>query len=148
MEQSQTGNQTYPRQKIEFDELMERVKVLLPLVKGWNPDIFLALSPAGLVLCGILDSFLPREVRTLSMSFEGDEMKIDWDNSGDLQGKRVLVVTDRFPDETNLTFLESFLKKKHVLSSVKLVMLGKGVEYSCFPELPEDSSLPWGIDET
>jgi len=147
MEQSQTGNQPGPGQKIDFAELFNRIKVLLPLVKGWNPDIFLALNPAGLVVCGILNTFFPREVRAISILYGRDQMRVEWDNSGDLMGKRVLVVTDHYPNQPTLFQLEHFLKMKHVLSLVKMVVLGKGVEYSCFPELPENTLLPWETDE-
>jgi len=147
MEQSQTGNQTYPIQKIGFPDLFNRIKVLLPLVKGWDPDIYLAVNSAGLVVCGILNTFTPRETRTLFLHYHHDQLEIGWDNSGNLKDKRVLVVTDHFPSEEALFQLENFLKTKHILSLVILVILGKGVEFSCFPELPEETFLPWESDE-
>jgi len=147
MEQSKTGNQTYPRQPIDFGELINRIKVLLPLVKGWNPDIYLAVNSAGLIVCGILNNFFPKEIRTLSVQYQNDHLIINWDNSGELRDKRVLVVTDYFPNDQALFQLENFLKSKQVLSVVKLVVLGKGVEYSCFPELPEGTILPWETNE-
>ncbi|QPM67256.1 hypothetical protein [Atribacter laminatus] len=148
MEQGETRNQTYPKQQIDFGDLFNRIKVLLPLVKGWNPDIYLAVNSAGLIVCGILNSFFPRDIRTLSIQYQNDHLKVNWDNCGELRDKRVLVVVDHFPNEQVVFQLENFLKTKQVLSLVKLVVLGKGVEYSCFPELPEESILPWETDET
>lgn len=148
MEKSETRNQTYPKQPIDFGDLFNRIKVLLPLVKGWDPDIYLAVNSAGSIVCGILNNFFPREIRTLSIQFQNDNLTVIWDNCGELRDKRVLVVADHFPNEQALYQLEDFLKIKQVLSLVKLVVLGKGVEYSCFPELPEGTILPWEIDET
>jgi len=116
-------------------------------VKGWNPDIYLAVNSAGLIVCGILNNFFPKEIRTLSVQYQNDHLIINWDNSGELRDKRVLVVTDYFPNDEALFQLENFLKSKQVLSVVKLVVLGKGVEYSCFPELPEGTILPWETNE-
>ncbi|NLJ48300.1 MAG: hypothetical protein GX428_01740 [Candidatus Atribacteria bacterium] len=147
MEQSKTRNQTYRKKPIGFDDLFNRIKVLLPLVKGWNPDIYLAVNSAGSIVCGILNSFFPREIRTLSIQYQDDHFIVHWDNSGELRDKRVLVVAEYFPNEQALFQLENFLKTKQVLSLVKLVVLGKGVEYSCFPELPDKSILPWETDE-
>jgi len=148
MEQSETRNKTYPKQPIDFGDLFNRIKVLLPLVKGWNPDIYLAVNSAGSIVCGILNNFFPREIRTLSIRYQNDHLIVNWDNCGELRDKRVLVVADHFPNEQVLFQLENFLKTKQVLSLVKRVVLGKGVEYSCFPELPEESILPWETDET
>ena len=138
MEQSETRNKTYPKQPIDFGDLFNRIKVLLPLVKGWNPDIYLAVNSAGSIVCGILNNFFPREIRTLSIRYQNDHLIVNWDNCGELRDKRVLVVADHFPNEQVLFQLENFLKTKQVLSLVKLVVLGKGVEYSCFPELQKN----------
>ena len=91
MEQSETRNKTYPKQPIDFGDLFNRIKVLLPLVKGWNPDIYLAVNSAGSIVCGILNNFFPREIRTLSIRYQNDHLIVNWDNCGELRDKRVLV---------------------------------------------------------
>jgi len=39
--------------------------------------------------------------------------------------------------------LETFLEERGALSVVKLIVLGREGDFSCFPELSKEALLPW-----
>ncbi|MDK2897421.1 MAG: hypothetical protein PWP04_1541 [Candidatus Atribacteria bacterium] len=126
---------------ITFPQLLDRVAVLIPLIRGWNPDVHLAVNPGGLVLSGIIGYHLPQEVRSLAV--QPSSLEILWENLGNIRGKRALLVTDRFFNPEGKKLAEAFLEERGVLSVVTLVVLGREGDFSCFPELPKETLLPW-----
>ncbi|HSV31500.1 MAG TPA: hypothetical protein VLH40_05685 [Atribacteraceae bacterium] len=132
-------------QKLEIDlrRLQERIQVLLPLIRGWNPDVLVALNPDGLVMSGLLNRYLQRDVEVLNVGKRNGEYTLLLGHLEGLAGKRALLVAGRLTDESLWAFVESALQKQQILSVCRLIALGKGVEYSCFPEYSEDTPLPW-----
>ncbi|WP_438317929.1 hypothetical protein ACP6EK_03440 [Candidatus Caldatribacterium sp. SIUC1] len=128
-------------QKRTFEALLERVRLLLPLVRGWNPDCIVGVNAGGMLLASVLSGILEKEVRALGLSTEPPEVL--WESVGDLSGKRVVAVVRSFASEKEREFLERFLKGRGALSVLTMVMVGKGGDYSCFPELDGDELFSW-----
>lgn len=128
-------------EKVNWDELEARVRVLLPLLQGWNPDCLVAVNPEGLILSGLVNRFLYKEVR--AMGVQEDPWKILWEGIGELTGKRVTLCLGRFGSASTPEHVESFLKQRGALSVLKMVILGRQGDYSCFPEKGEETLLPW-----
>ncbi len=128
-------------QKKTFEALLERVRLLVPLVRGWNPDCIVGVNAEGMLLGSVLSGILEKEMRTLSVALEpGDVL---WENVGDLSGKRVVAVARSFASSQEREFVEIFLKEKGALSVLVMVMVGRGGDYSCFPELEGDDTFSW-----
>ncbi|BER93387.1 hypothetical protein QBE54_11320 [Thermatribacter velox] len=131
---------------ITLEELMKRVEVLLPLIRGWNPDLLVGASNGGIIIAGILNQFLNRELRTLD--FDESKQEVRWEAVGNLPGKRVLLISAYPIPEQLLHHIENFLKERGALSIVYLVGVGSGGDYSCFPELSrEETVFPWEPSE-
>lgn len=133
--------ETRAGEKISLVEFLRRLEVILPLVRGWNPDILIAVNPEGLILSGFLTVFWNKEVR--SMAFQEEPFRIIWDNSGNLEGKRAVLVTGRFREEKSREKLEEWAKERGVLSVLVMVAVGGRGDYSLFPEWEESILLPW-----
>ncbi len=132
---------------VELNRLLERIQVLLPLIRGWNPDVLVAVNSDGLVLAGILNQYLEREVRFLLVTDKDNVPAVVKDTCGRLGKKRVLLVAGRFSSEPVRDLVEERIRLKQPLSMVRMVGVGKGVEYSCFPEFPPHTLLPWEYNE-
>ncbi len=131
---------------IRFEELMKRIEVLLPLIRGWNPDLLVGVGSGGTIIAGILNQFLNRELRALE--FNETSQEISWETVGNISNKRVLLVSAHSIPEQLLQRIEKLLKEKGALSIVYLVGLGRGGDYSCFPELSrEEAAFPWESSE-
>jgi len=130
-----------PGEKISLAEFLRRLEVILPLVQGWNPDLLIAVNPEGLILSGFLTSFWNKEVR--NMAFQEEPFQIIWDNLGNLEGKRAVLVARRFGEEKSREKLEEWVKECGALSVLVMVAVGGGGDYSLFPEWEEDVLLPW-----
>lgn len=128
-------------QKRTFEALLERVRLLVPLVRGWNPDCIVGVNASGMLLASVLSGILEKEVRALGISEE--PLQVLWESIGDLTGKRVVVVVRSFGSEKEREFLEEFLKARGALSVLAMVMVGRGGDYSCFPELEGDGLFSW-----
>lgn len=128
-------------QKRTFEALLERVRLLVPLVRGWNPDCIVGVNAEGMLLGSVLSGIIEREMRTLGIAPESK--KICWENVGDLSGKRVVTIVRSFGSPEEREFLERFLKEKGALSVLVMVMVGRGGDYSCFPELEGDDAFSW-----
>lgn len=131
--------------KISLAEFLKRLKVILPLVQGWNPDLLIAVNPEGLILSGFLASFLDKEVR--NMAFKEEPFQITWDNLGNLEGKRTVLVAGRFREEKSREEIEKWVKDHGVLSVLVMVAVGGKGDYSLFPEWGENILLPWEDNE-
>ncbi len=131
---------------IRFEELMKRVEVLLPLIRGWNPDLLVGVGSGGTIIAGILNQFLNRELRALE--FNETNQEIRWETVGNILSKRVLLISAHPIPEELFQRIEKLLKEKGALSIVYLVGLGSGGDYSCFPELSrEEAVFPWEPSE-
>lgn len=128
-------------QKRTFETLLERVRLLVPLIRGWNPDCIVGVNAGGMLLGSILNGILEKEMRTMCLSVE--PLEVLWECLGDLAGKRVVAVVRSFSSEREREFLERFLKDKGALSVLTMVMVGKGGDYSCFPELGREGLFSW-----
>ncbi|MGQ9748156.1 MAG: hypothetical protein ACUVQZ_10455 [Candidatus Caldatribacteriaceae bacterium] len=128
-------------ERIRWDDLWERVKVLLPLLQGWNPDCLVAVNTGGILLGGLIHGVLPKEVRV--MIIKEEPWEIVWESVGDLRGKRVVILAGRISLESVWEKIEGFLKERGALSVLKMVILGRKGDYSCFPEKNEVVLLPW-----
>jgi|YNPBryulayer2012_1023412.scaffolds.fasta_scaffold18757_3 hypothetical protein len=128
-------------ERISWDDFAARVQVLLPLLQGWNPDCIVAVNAEGLLLGGLVNRILQKEVRTMGVREEPWE--ILWEGIGNLQGKRVAMVSGRFLRESTQEKIEAFLKDRGALSVLKMVILGRKGDYSCFPEKTEKTLFPW-----
>lgn len=131
---------------IKFEELMQRVEILLSLIRGWNPDLLVGAGNGGIIIAGILNQFLNRELRNLD--FEETKQKISWESVGDLKGKRILLISAYPIPEKLLHQIENLLKERGALSIAYLTGIGSGGDYSCFPELSrEEAVFPWEPSE-
>lgn len=147
MERSQAHYGEGQQPGVELNRLLERIQVLLPLIRGWNPDVLVAVNSDGLVLAGILNQYLEREVRFLLVVEKDGVPEVIKDTCGRLGKKRVLLVAGRFSTEPSRDLVEERIRLKQPLSVVRMVGVGKGVEYSCFPEFPSHTPLPWEYHE-
>ena len=43
----ESERETYSGKKIGLAEFLKRLRVILPLVQGWNPDLLIAVIPKG-----------------------------------------------------------------------------------------------------
>ncbi|MEN3185102.1 MAG: hypothetical protein ABDK94_01485 [Atribacterota bacterium] len=127
--------------QIPWDEFKTRVQVLLPLLQGWNPDCLVAVNAEGLLLSGLVNRVLQKEVRT--MGIQEEPWQVLWEAVGDLKDRRVVMVAGRFLLASTQEKIESFLKERGALSILKMVILGRKGDYSCFPEKSEETLLPW-----
>ena len=132
--------------KISLAEFLKRLRVILPLVQGWNPDLLIAVNPEGLILSGFLSSFLDKEVRNVAI--EEKPFQVIWDNLGKLEGKRAVLVVGRLREETSKEELEKLVKERGALSVLLMVVAGGKGDYSLFPEWGEEVLLPWEDCET
>ncbi|MCX7667842.1 MAG: hypothetical protein N2Z84_02805 [Atribacterota bacterium] len=128
-------------EQITWEEFKTRVQVLLPLLQGWNPDCLVAVNAEGLLLSGLVNRVLQKEVRT--MNIQEEPWQVLWERIGDLKDKRVAMVTGRFLLASTQERIELFLKERGALSILKMVILGRKGDYSCFPEKGEETLLPW-----
>lgn len=128
-------------EQITWGEFEARVRVLLPLLQGWNPDCLVAVNAEGLLLSGLVNRVLQKEVRT--MSVQEEPWQVLWEVVGDLKERRVAMVAGRFLLASTQEKIESFLKERGALSILKMVILGRKGDYSCFPEKGEETLLPW-----
>ncbi|MGC8777669.1 MAG: hypothetical protein ACP5Q4_03240 [Candidatus Caldatribacteriaceae bacterium] len=135
-----------PVERIHWDELEARVRVLLPLLQGWNPDCLVAVNAEGLLLSGLVNRAVQKEVR--AMGIREDPWEILWEGVGDLRGKRVVILSGRFLVMSTQEKIESFLKGRGALSVLRMVILGRKGDYSCFPEKTEETLFPWEENAT
>lgn len=128
-------------EKISFAEFLKRLEVILPLLQGWNPDLLIAVNPEGLILSGFLTAFLNKEVRNVAL--EEKPFQIIWDNLGNLESKRAVLVAGRFREGKSREELEKWVKEHGALSVLVMVAVGGRGDYSLFPEWGEEVLLPW-----
>ncbi|HXL02329.1 MAG TPA: hypothetical protein PK016_04325 [Candidatus Atribacteria bacterium] len=128
-------------EKISLAEFLKRLRVILPLVQGWNPDLLIAVNSEGLILSGFLTAFLNKEVRNVAL--EEKPFQIIWDNLGNLEGKRAVLVAGRFREGKSREELEKWVKEHGALSVLVMVAVGGRGDYSLFPEWGEEVLLPW-----
>ena len=142
----ESEREIYTGKKISLAEFLKRLRVILPLVQGWNPDLLIAVNPEGLILSGFLSSFLDKEVRNVAI--EEKPFQVIWDNLGSLEGKRAVLVVGRLREETSKEELEKLVKERGALSVLLMVGAGGKGDYSLFPEWGEEVLLPWEDCET
>jgi len=100
----------------------------------------IALNAEGLILAGLLNTIWPCEVRPVAV--QEDPWQILWERIGEVAGKRVVVLGRHFDDRLRER-VELFLKERQALSVVKMVIVGRESDYSCFPEKGAEVLLPW-----
>ncbi|MDI3543009.1 MAG: hypothetical protein PWP57_612 [Candidatus Atribacteria bacterium] len=137
----ESEREIYTGKKVNLAEFLKRLKVILPLVQGWNPDLLIAVNSEGLILSGFLNSFLDKEVRNVAV--EEKPFRVIWDNLGNLEGKRAVLVVGRFQEGESREELEKLVKGHGALSVLVMVVAGGKGDYSLFPERGEEVLLPW-----
>lgn len=91
-------------------------------------------------MSGFLASFLDKEVR--NMAFKEEPFQITWDNLGNLEGKRTVLVAGRFREEKSREEIEKWVKDHGALSVLVMVAVGGKGDYSLFPEWGKISFCP------